>query len=128
MNIEQAGFTATLPLDYKLWHHRLGHHNYEGVKRLVSQNLVTGITIQSKDKPDPVCEPCLAGKMHANPFPSSPHHAKQPLELIHCDVHGPLSVQSPSGFRYWSLWIDDYTDFWAVIPLRKKSNTFAAFK
>jgi hypothetical protein len=25
----------------------------------------------SNDKPDPICEPCLAGKMHANPFPSN---------------------------------------------------------
>jgi len=127
-NMEHAHFTATLPLDYELWHRRLGHHNHDGVKRLVNQNLVTGMTIVSKDKPDPVCEPCLAGKMHANPFPSSTHHAKRPLELIHTDVHGPISVQSPSGFRYWSTFIDDHTDFWAVMPMQKKSDTFSSFK
>src|SRR5262245_20327211 len=66
---EHAHFTATLPLDYDLWHHRLGHHNFDGVKRLINQNLVTGMTLNSKAKPDPVCEPCLAGKMHANPSP-----------------------------------------------------------
>jgi hypothetical protein len=86
------------------------------------------MTLNSKAKPDPVCEPCLAGKMHANPFPSSPHHAKRVLELIHSDVHGPLSVQTPSGFLYWSTFIDDYSDFWAVFPMQKKSDTFTCFK
>ena len=127
-SMEHAQFTATLPLNYDLWHRRLGHHNFDGVKRLINQNLVTGMTLNSKDKPDPICEPCLAGKMHAHPFPLSPHHAKRPLELIHSDVHGPLPVQSPSGFRYWSNFIDDHTDFWAVFPMRKKSDTFPCFK
>jgi hypothetical protein len=99
-SMEHVHFTATLPLDYDLWHHRLGHHNFDGVKRLVNCNLVTGMTINSKTKQDPVCEPCLAGKMHANPFPSTGHHAKKPLELIHSDVKGPLTVWSPSGFLY----------------------------
>jgi hypothetical protein len=125
---EHVRFTATLPLDYDLWHCRLGHHNYDGVKRLVNQSLVTGMTLNSKAKPDPVCEPCLAGKMHANPFPSSPHHSKRVLELIHTDVKGPLPVQSPSGFKYWSTFIDDHTDFWAVYPMQKKSDTFTCFK
>ena len=125
---EHANFIATLPLDYDLWHRRLGHHNFDGVKRLVNQGLVTGMTLNSKAKPDPVCEPCLAGKMHANPFPSSPHQTKRVLELIHTDVKGPLSVQTPSGFKYWSTFIDDHTDFWAVFPMQKKSDTFLCFK
>ncbi|KAI0038011.1 hypothetical protein FA95DRAFT_1474291, partial [Auriscalpium vulgare] len=58
-----------------------------------------------------ICEPCLAGKMHANPFPSSTHRARAPLHLIHSDVHGPLPVRTPSasGYRYWVTFIDDHT-------------------
>lgn len=125
---EQAHFTATVPLDFTLWHRRLGHHNLDGVKRLVNHNLVTGMIITSKSKPDPVCEPCIAGKMHANPFPLSSNHATRPLELVHSDLHGPLKVQSPSGYLYWDTFIDDYSDWWALRPLRKKSDNFAAFK
>jgi hypothetical protein len=29
---------------------------------------VTGLVLKSKTLPDPICEPCLAGKMHAIPF------------------------------------------------------------
>ena len=37
--------------------------------------LVDGLVLDSKAEPDPICEPCLVGKMHANPFPSSEHCA-----------------------------------------------------
>ena len=33
---------------------------------MISKNLVDGLVLESKAKPDPICEPCLAGKMHAN--------------------------------------------------------------
>jgi len=81
---------------------------------MIEEKLVTGIKLNSLAAPDPICEPCLAGKMHANPFPSSTTRTSRPLELVHSDVHGPLSVQTHSGFRYWVIFIDDYTRLWAV--------------
>ena len=50
---------------------RLAHHHYEGVKKLLKKKLVTGMTLDSSVAPHPIYEPCLAGKMHANPFPPS---------------------------------------------------------
>ena len=66
--------------------------------------------------------------MHADPFPSSQSRTLAPLELVHSDVHGPLPVRTHSGFRYWVSFIDDYTRFRAVFPLKAKSDTFEAFK
>ena len=63
--------------------------------------LVTGMTFASSHKPDIVCEPCLAGKMHSNPFPSSPSRSAKPLELVHSDLHGPLPVATREGYSYW---------------------------
>ena len=65
---EYASAATTLPLDLDLWHTRLAHHHFEGVKKLLKKKLVTGMTLNSSAAPDPICEPCLAGKMHANPF------------------------------------------------------------
>src|SRR6202021_348882 len=87
---EHAQLVSTLPLDYSLWHRRLAHHNLADVQRMIQKDLVTGVKLRSTSAPDPICEPCLAGKMHANPFPSSEHRASKPLELIHSDVHGPV--------------------------------------
>ena len=124
---ESANYTSTLPLDLSLWHKRFIHHNYADVKKMISQNLVTGLKIESEASPDPVCEPCLAGKMHANPFPSSLNHNRSPLDLIHSDVHGPLPVASNQGYKYWITFIDDSTRFRAVYPLKAKSEAFEAF-
>ncbi|KAJ7710906.1 hypothetical protein B0H17DRAFT_1027829, partial [Mycena rosella] len=34
-------------------------------EKILSKNLVTGAKITSSQKPDPICEPCLAGKLNA---------------------------------------------------------------
>jgi len=125
--VEFASAATTIPLDLDLWHRRLAHHHLADVKALLHHNLVTGMAIDSKTAPDPICEPCLAGKMHANPFPSSSWRASRPLELVHSDVHdvGHLSM---SGYRYWITFIDDYSRFRFVMPLKAKSQAFEAFK
>jgi hypothetical protein len=125
---EFANRISILPLDYSLWHRRLAHHNYADVKRMIKDGLVTGVKLQSTSAPDPICEPCLAGKMHANPFPSSLNRATKPLELIHSDLHGPVPTRTHSGYRYWVTFIDDNTNFWVIYLLKQKSDTFLAFK
>ena len=124
---ESVHQTSTLPLDLALWHRRLCHHNYNDVKRLLKEDLAVGMTLDSKAKPDPICEPCLAGKMNANPFPSSETRATELLELIHTDVHE-VGARSRAGHYYWVTFIDDKSRFKAVMPIKRKSDTFAAFK
>ena len=120
--------STTLPLDWDLWHRRLCHHHLAGVKKLLSGNLVKGFRLDSQAEPDPVCEACKAGKMHADPFPSSPSRASAPLQLVHTDLHGPVKVPTTQGYRYWVTFIDDHSRFRAVYLLKKKSETFGAFK
>ena len=127
-NPENANFISTLPVDIALWHRRLAHHDSNSVQHMISKNLVTGIDIQSKQALDPICEPCLSGKMNANPFPSSKTRASKPLELIHTDLHGPFKTRTMSGFLYWITFIDDYTRFRALMFLKAKSEAFTAFK
>src|SRR4051812_40385706 len=64
--------------------------------------------LDSTTKPDPICEPCLSGKMHAHPFPSSQNCSSSLLELIHSDVKSALP-RSSSGFIYWVTFIDDFS-------------------
>jgi len=126
-NCEHVYLTSTLPLDLSLWHKRLGHHNYDDIKAMVKKNLVVGLKLDSEVKPDPICEPCLAGKMHANPFPSSNTRATELLELIHSDTHD-VGVMSSSGYKYWVSFIDDFSRFKVLIPMKHKSDTLSAFK
>jgi GAG-pre-integrase domain len=127
-NLESAHLMSSLPLDLSLWHRHLAHHDYNSVKHMITHQLVTGINIKSKQPPDPICQPCLSGKMNANPFPSSITCATKPLELIHTDLHGPFRTRTMSGYLYWITFIDDCTSFRAVMFLKAKSEAFEAFK
>ena len=124
-----AGATSTCELDYALWHRRFAHLNHEDVRKLHSRELVKGLVLKSKTLPDPICEPCIAGKQHrSNVSRHALHRSDEPLQLVHSDVHGPLPVQSKEGYKYWITFIDDHSRFWVVLPLRAKSDAFAAFK
>jgi len=118
--LDSANLSSTLPLDLSLWHRRFGHSNHDYVKQLHANDMVTGMTLSNKSKPDPICEPCLAGKMHANPFPTSYSRASQPLELVHIDLKGPIQVTSFGGYKYWAMFVDDHTRFKCGIGLKKK--------
>ena len=129
IEFEMAGAVSTLPVDSTLWHRRFGHLNHGDLKEMIRHGLAHGIAIQSDALSDPICEPCLAGKLHRAPIPkSATHRASKPLELVHSDLHGPISVQTPQGWRYWITFIDDYSRYWVVTPLRKKSDAFEALK
>ena len=41
------------------------------ITKLVRGDLVTGLVLSGKSQPDPICEPCLAGKMTSGSFPTS---------------------------------------------------------
>ncbi|KAF8834992.1 hypothetical protein BDN67DRAFT_913803, partial [Paxillus ammoniavirescens] len=84
-----------VPLDFSLWHCRLAHYHVAGVKALVEHDM-TGLKLKVKTLPDPVCEPCLAGKMHA-----------RLLRLVHTDVHQ-LPYRTFTGYHYWATFINDY--------------------
>src|SRR3981081_1013990 len=65
--------------------------------------------------------------MHANPFPSSNSRATELLELVHSDVYDACST-SHGGYRYWALFLDDCSRNKFAIPMKRKSEIFAAFK
>src|SRR6266545_2591247 len=123
-----ANWVSTLPQTLSLWHRRCCHHNLADITRMHKEGLVTGMTFGSSTKLDIVCEPCLAGKMHSNPFPSSSSRATQPLELVHSDLHGPLPVVTREGYHYWMTFIDNATSHHAAMQLKRKSDAFEAFK
>ena len=90
---EFAGATSTCAMDYTLWHRRFAHLNHKDIKQLCSGSLVRGIELKSKSLPDPICEPCIAGKQHrATVSRHSSSRSTEPLQLVHSDVHGPLPV------------------------------------
>jgi hypothetical protein len=66
---EYAQLSATVPLDLASWHFCLAHHNYATVQKMMKEHLATDMEMTLTQKPDPICEPCLAGTMESNLFP-----------------------------------------------------------
>ena len=127
-NLEAAHSVLTLPLDLTLWHRHLMHHDHNSVRQMISKELVTGLKIELNEPPDPICEPCLSGKMNAHTFPSSTTCSSKPLELIHTDLHGPFKMLTTSGYCYWVTFINDCTQLHCIIFLKLKNETFTVFK
>ena len=70
---------------------------YENLKMLKSKNVVNGMNVDVNKLPR-CCERCALGKQHRNSFPkTSDNLTKQPLEIIHSDVCGPMNVDSIKG-------------------------------
>ena len=84
------------------------------------------VKISSSDK-FTFCEACQFGKLHLLPFKCSSSHATGILDLIHTDVWGPAPILSSSGFKYYVHFIDDFSRFTWIFPLKQKSETIHAF-
>src|ERR1700712_389114 len=122
-----ASPVSILARDTTLWHRRYGHLHIDAIRTLHKHGLVTGMQIDSSTAPDPICEPCIMGKMHRGPIPKVASRATRPLALIHSDLYE-MPVHTPEGFRYWVSFIDDATCMWCVSFLKTKDGAFAAFK
>lgn len=78
-----------------LWHQRLCHLNVFDMKKLITQEMVTGIEKIKVDTDGKFCEPCVMGKQSKLPFSKRNVIRTTPvLELIHTDVYGPVSVEA----------------------------------
>ena len=66
--------------------------------------------------------------MTKRPFSTKSQRSKEPLQLVHSDICGPLSVQARGGHEYFVTFIDDYSRYSYVYLMHKKSETFGKFK
>lgn len=58
-------------------------------------------------------------------FPEkSDHVSSEMLDLIHSDVCGPMQTETPSGRKYFVIFIDDYSKYMFIYLLKNKSEVF----
>jgi transposase InsO family protein len=110
-----------------LWHMRLGHVSYSKLSVMVKKSMLKGLP-QLDVRTDTVCAGCQYGKAHQLPYKESKFKAKEPLELVHSDVFGPVKQPSIGGMRYTVTFIDDFSRYVWVFFMKEKSDTFSKFK
>jgi len=110
-------------VDVNTWHARLGHIGQDRMNRLAREGL-----LGSFNKIElAICENCLAGKTTRKPFGKG-IRAENPLQLIHSDICGPISVKARHGASYFITFIDDFTRFGHVYLISHKSEALDCFK
>jgi transposase InsO family protein len=106
------------------WHARYGHLGFQGLKELAKKEMVCGLP--PIDHTDQVCDGCLVRKQHRHPFPAtSKFCAAHCLELVHADLCGPITPQTPGGKRLFLLVIDDKSRFMWLSLLGSKDEIAA---
>ena len=73
------------------------------------------------------CEYCLIGKTTRKPFGKGTR-AKIPLQLIHSDICGPMSVRARHGTLYFITFIDDFTHYSHVYLISHKLKVLDCFR
>lgn len=110
-----------------MWHSRLGHVSYDNLGLMMNKKLVVGLTQLSIPKGF-VCSGCQFGKTHLHNFHHSSFKTKEPLEVVHYDVFGPMKCTSIRGMKYLITFIDDFSRFLWVGFMKEKSEALTKFK
>ena len=122
LNKAESGSTKTKSHTVEEWHRVLGHCNVKDVEKL--EPVVEGMKITGNEKFD--CETCIKGKMSQYRNREPDKRATTPLEVVYCDLAGPVTPTAREGFKYALSFVDDYTGVNMVYFLKQKSDTTAA--
>jgi hypothetical protein len=114
----------SLHASYDLWHARLGHVNHSILALLNKKGQLHLTSLLPSPK---LCDTCQLAKNHRLPYTRNEHKSSNVLDLIHCDIWGPSPVKSNLGHHYYVLFIDDYSRFTWLYPLKLKSNFYDTF-
>ncbi|KAI0509952.1 hypothetical protein KFK09_010552 [Dendrobium nobile] len=117
----QHALSATSP-PINHWHHRLGHPHTR-ISDIIS-NCNPHLSI---NKSRVNCTFCNASKCHKQVFEFSCHRQNMPLAMIHSDVWGPAPVTSSQGYRFYVIFVDDFSRYTWIFPLQHKSDVFHTF-
>jgi hypothetical protein len=100
--IQALAHEMTSPCE--LWNKRFGHINYNALVGL--QKMLTGMPVFPFDH-DSICRGCALGKNTKKSYPHSNRKTNGILDLIHCDLCGPMISPSMNNCLYYIIFIDD---------------------
>jgi GAG-pre-integrase domain len=101
----------------ELWHKRVGH---------MSDKIISHMFNFSKNYCSK-CEVCKFTILIKLPFCISNSKSNEIFELIHSDVWGPAPVTSYNNFRYFVIFIDDFSKTIGLYLMKNKSEVFMHF-
>jgi GAG-pre-integrase domain len=103
--------------EFELWHKRLGHPSCKILNRLF------GVSFEKCME----CDICKLAKLTKPSFQLSLSKSSAPFELVHSDVWGPTPITSYNEFKYFIIFIDDFSRATWLFLLKTKDEVFDYF-
>ena len=122
-NINKNTSSAYMLESSNVWHGRLGHVNYNILRRLINMKCLPKFKIDPNHK----CEICVESKLARTSFQSI-ERSSEPLELIHSNICDLKFIQTRGGKKYFLTLIDDCIRYCYVYLLRNKDEALEMFK
>lgn len=127
MNISQAlTVNKSKSVSSDVLHRRLGHTSLPILKKVIN---LCNSKLNTRDNSNILsfCDACKHGKQHWEHFPKAETKSVSPLELIHTDLWGPSPTISKEGYKYYIHFVDDYTRYTWIYPLKTKVEALQVF-
>ncbi|KAG8381267.1 hypothetical protein BUALT_Bualt06G0104800 [Buddleja alternifolia] len=105
------------------WHQRLGHPAIPIIRAIFRSSNLQSFSLSPSNFQ---CNSCDSNKSHKLPFAENSLHSTKPLELIYSDVWGPTNL-SIDGFQYYLLFVDHFSKYVWLYPMKKKSEVSILF-
>lgn len=100
----------------------LGHRDEKAVLQMYKEEMVRGLYFKPNTEAES-CSTCIEGKLTVKPFPKTEiAYTKQPLDLAHSDVCGPIKPNSLGNNQYVLTLIDDYSRYTVCYLLKQKTK------
>lgn len=107
-------------------HLALNNLNFYDIQRLYKESMTTDM--QQPTGSQYPCESCIIGKHKHTPFPDKSFSKTTEIgQLIHHDICGPIEISSLGGYRYFYLFIDDYSRYSVIYFSNRKCDVLNAF-
>lgn len=102
-----------------VWQQHLGHPENK-----VFESLISSYSIQcTKTQLNELCHVCQFGKQTKHPFSTYDFVVKHEFDNIHSNIWTSC-ISSVGGFHYYVMFLDHYTHYLRVYPLKNKSDVF----
>ena len=115
--MNEASSCAYMLESSNLWHGRLGHVNYQTLRKSINLDHIPTFQIESKHN----CETCVEAKLTSSSFQSIERHTK-PLDLIHSNICDLKFVQTRGDDKYFITFVNDSIRYCYVYLLKIKDE------